>query len=274
MKLLVVGKPTYNFITEVDNFIVEGTKTIVDKVLNEAGGCGIYTSMLLSKWNVDTSFAGVVGSDEYGDNIKKQLDNAKVNSNFLEINYQNITSTNHIIINKSAGLSTEVLFENPELYLTKYKYDFTPDYIVLDGTDYHGSIAAINNYPNAIKILYAKEVSDKIYDISKKCNYVVASEKFASALTKMELDFKKNKSLVEFMQRVKDLNKASYVVRTNNGSLYVSDNQAKMMPILKPEVIKDTTHEGYMFFAGFVYGIVNDVLDKAGIKQVNKVEVL
>lgn len=258
MKVLVIGKPTYNFILPLDNFVAEGSKINLKEKMEMAGGASIYIASLLSKWNMDVSYTGVVGSDQYGTKIKAQLDSFKVNTKFLEINYENPTSTNYIIINKSNGSSTEILRNDPELNLTKYKYDFIPDFIIMDGTDPAGCFAALNNFPQSTSILLANKVSEQLYDISKKCTYVVANTSYAKALTKLDLEIRKPKSLVNFMQRIKDLNRAQYIVMLReNGVMYASENQVKMIPAIKIEKIEDDTHSGYMFFSAFVYGMIN-----------------
>lgn len=259
MKVLVIGKPTYNFILPLDNFVTEGSKINLNEKIEMAGGASVYIASLLSKWNMDVSYTGVVGSDQYGTKIKAQLDSFNVNTKYLEINYENPTSTNYIIINKSKGSSTEISRNDLELNLTKYKYDFVPDFIIMDGTDPSGCFAALNNFPHATSFLFANKVSEQLYDISKKCNYVVANTSYAKALTKLDLELKKPKALVNFMQRIKDLNKAQYIVMmSENGVMYTSDNQVKMIPALKLEKIADDTHSGYMFFAAFVYGMINN----------------
>ncbi len=261
VKVLVIGKPTYNFIIPLDNFITEGAKlSIVDKI-EQAGGASVYAASLLGKWGVNVSYTGLVSNDPYGAKIKSHLDSFNVDTKFLEINYENpnCTSTNFIILNKTNGSSTEVRRNNPELNLTKYKYDFVPDYIIMDGTDPDGSMAALNNYPQATSILFANRISEKLYDISKKCNYVVANSTYAKALTKLELEVKRPKALVNFMQKIKDLNKAQYVIMMREyGVLYTSDNKVKMIPAIQIEKKEDDTHGGYIFFAAFVYGMINN----------------
>lgn len=261
MKVLVIGKPTYNFILTLDNFLTEGAKINIGERQEVAGGASVYVASLLGKWGMDVSYTGLVSNDSLGAKIKSQLDSYNVNTKFIEINYENpdCTSTNYIIINKSNGSSTEILRSDPELNLTKYKYDFVPDFIIMDGTDPAGSLAALNNFPHATSILLANKVSEKIYDISKKCHYVVANISYAKALTKLELEIKRPKALVNFMQKIKDLNKAQYVIMMReNGVLYASNNQVKMIPAIQIEKKEDDTHSGYMFFAAFVYGIINN----------------
>ncbi len=258
MNILVIGKPTYNVILPLTNFLVESSKTYVTEKLEMGGGASFYAAKLLGKWNMPVSYAGVVGSDLYGNKIKTELEEAKVNIKYLEINYEHPTSYNYIILNQASGSSTQIIRHNPEINLTKYKYEFIPDYIIMDGTDPSGSVAALNNFPNAVSILLANKVSEELYNISKRCNYVVANSTYARALTKMELELNKSKSVVNFMQKIKDLNKAQYTITLNkDGVLYVSDNQVKILPALKVEKIIDDTNASGVFFGSFCYGVIN-----------------
>lgn len=259
MKVLVIGKPTYDVILPTAQYIAEGSKIDVTEKITQGGGTALYVASLLSKWGCDVSFTGVIGSDPYGAKIKSQLESFKVNTKFIEVNYENATSTSYILINKANGSSTQIIDDNKEITLTKFKYDFIPDVLIMDGTDYTGSMAALNNFPHATSILFANKVGEVAYDLSKKCKYVIANTKFAEALTKQSLEMNRSKSLVDFMQRIKDLNKATYIIMLKEkGVLYVSDNQVKMIPAIDVELKVDDTHSGALFFGTFAYGIINN----------------
>lgn len=259
MNILVIGKPTYNVVLPINSFLVENTKNEIPEKFEMGGGSSFYAAKLLGKWNLPVSYAGVIGSDLYGNKIKSELEQDKVNTKFLEINYEHPTSFNYIILNKNNGSSTQIIKDNKEINLTKYKYDFIPDYIIMDGTDPSGSIAALNNFPAAKSILLASKVSESLYGISKRCTYVVANTVYAEALTKMKLELNKGKSVVNFMQKIKDLHKPSYIVTLgSSGVLYVSDNQVKILPAQNVENIIDDTNASSVFFGAFCYGIINN----------------
>lgn len=270
MKILVIGKPTYNIILPLANYLVEGTKYNSTNKLEMSGGDAFTAAYLLTKWKTPVSFTGVVGGDTYGNKIKSDLESIGIRTNFVEINYEHPTSVNYILINNTNGSSTQILIDNPEVNLTKYKYDFIPDYIIMDGTDPSGSIAALNNFPNATSILLANKVSNTIYDISKRSNYVIASTGYAKALTKMDFDVSKPKSVINFMQKIKDLNKAKYIITLQDkGVLYVSENQVKMIPALSINKVIDDTHAGSMFFGAFCYGLTNNYSMDDSVKIAN-----
>ena len=258
MKILVIGKPTYNIILTQDKYLVEGSKNLLTEKYEMMGGATVYAAVLLAKWGMDVTYTGVLGADPNGQKIKTDLENAGVNAKYIELNYENKTSLDYIIINKINGSSTQMLMEMP-INLLKYKYDFIPDYIIMDGTDPMGALAALNNFPHAKFILLANKVDQELYNISKRCNYVVANSSFAKALTKMDLELNKSKALVNFFQKIKDLNKAEYVVTLKDkGVLYTKEREVKMLPATKTNVVDDT-NAGPIFFGAYCYGIVNGI---------------
>ncbi len=269
MKILVVGKPVYNTILTVENYPEENLKYNAVEKLNLGGGASLYAATLLGKWNMQVGYSGMIGSDDAGKEIKQQLDKYNVGTKLLEINYEHSTNKSYIIINKQNGSSTELSNINHEVNVKKFKYDFKPDYILLDGSDEDGSLAALNNHPDAKVILFANKVSESLYNLSKKCDYVVANKDYAEALTKLKLD-QKSKNLVNFMQKIKDFNRANHVVMMRDkGVLYVSDNQVKMMPAININSIVDDTHSGFIFFGAFAYGIINNYNIDDAVKLAN-----
>ena len=90
---------------------------------------------------------------------------------------------------------------------------------------------------------------------------MVANSSFAKALTKMDLELNKSKALVNFFQKIKDLNKAEYVVTLKDkGVLYTKEREVKMLPATKTNIVDDT-NAGPVFFGAYCYGIING-LDK------------
>ena len=256
MNVLVIGKPRYNIILESDSFPLENSKNVTTEKLEIPAGSSIYVACMLAKWGIPVNYIGLFNGDEIGNKIKAELENYGVQTRFIENEYEHKSSINYVLLNKSNGTSTEVLHDNG-IFLTKYRYDILPDYIITDGSDMGASIAALNNYPKAKMILLANKYSEEYRDLSKRCAYVCANIDFVSNLTKMPLDFNRGKSLVELFQKVKDLNKAEYIIMLRDmGVLYTKDRQVKMIPAIEVEK-KDDANSGSAFFAAYCYGIIN-----------------
>ena len=74
MKALCVGHATYDITLPTNKFPVENKKMRIKKQVACGGGPACNASYLLAKWGIDTTFAGIVGDDYYGNNIISELE--------------------------------------------------------------------------------------------------------------------------------------------------------------------------------------------------------
>lgn len=73
MKILCIGHASYDITCPVDEYPVENTKyRLMDKV-SAGGGPASNAAFLLGKWGIDTVIQTVVGSDDFGEKIKKRI---------------------------------------------------------------------------------------------------------------------------------------------------------------------------------------------------------
>lgn len=256
MKVLVIGHSSYDISCPVEEYPVENTKYRLDENAMCGGGPAGNAAFLLGKWGVETYYAGVVGSDDFGSKIKKELETAGVNTDYVETNYEKPTSLSFILINKKNGSRTlfNIAGERPSLK----KYDFTmePDVILIDGHEYAASMAAINKYPNAITIIDAGRITPELKELCKYCKYLVTSKGFAETITKTKIDFTNPNSLVQVYTALKNNYPKSEIIVTleDKGCLYAINNEIKIMPGLKVTP-KDTTGAGDIFHGAFTYAI-------------------
>ena len=62
MKILVIGKPTYNIVLTQDKYLVEGSKNLLKEKYEMMGGATVYAAVLLAKWGMDVTYTGVIGA--------------------------------------------------------------------------------------------------------------------------------------------------------------------------------------------------------------------
>ena len=263
MNVIVVGKPRIDVTKFVKEFPKEGDNLIINDREQITGGVSIYVACMLAKWGINVTYMGLVGGEEEGVKIKTFLEERHIESRFVEINYEVKTNKNYSILTDN-GKRTNLIYDNQK-YLTKYKLDFEPDYIIVDGSDFDGALALVNNYPNAKVIFLANVFSKDYYNFSKKCSYVVTNEKFASAATKLSINYHKEKTLVDLMQKLQDLENAKYIVNLRgNGTLYVKDRQVKFVSKVD-SVLRDEYMMEAAFFGAFAFGIITNMdMDKIG----------
>ena len=68
-KVLCVGQSAYDITLPLDHYPIENKKVKVPYKVECGGGSSSNCAYLLAKWGVETSFAGVIGNDHYGNNI-------------------------------------------------------------------------------------------------------------------------------------------------------------------------------------------------------------
>lgn len=255
MNVLVIGKPNYDVVLPVDSYPSLGAFKATSERLEQPGGISVYVACMLSKWGIKVHYAGLISGDETGNKIKAELEKYNVDIKNVETNFEVKSNINYITLDKSNGLSSSVLSDNGA-YLTRFKYDIIPDYIIVDGSDIGGGIAAANNYPTSKIIFIGNKVNEQYYDMSKRSHYVCANFDFAKALTKLDAYINKPKTLVNMFQKIKDLNKAQYILMLKeNGVLYVKERQVKMIPAVNV-VKKDDSNYDAAFFGAYAYSII------------------
>lgn len=258
MNVIVIGKPRIDVTEIVDNFPLEGKDKKITKRIISNGGISLYVACMLAKWGVNVYYQGLIGGEEEGIKLKNKLEELHINTKFVETNYEVKTDKNYSVLNTSNGVRTNIIFNNGK-QLTKHKYDFNPDYIIVDGTDMDGAIGASNNYPDAKMIMLANVISKEYYNLSKRCTYVVASAEFATALTKLDINYNKSKTLVNIMQKIQDLENAKYTLNLlNHGTLYVKDRQVKYIPKIEVKQVDNLMMEA-AFLGAFCYGIISNL---------------
>ena len=256
MKALVIGHSSYDISCPVDGYPVENTKYRLNESISCGGGPAANAAYLLGKWGVETYYAGVVGSDDFGSKIKKEFENIGVHTDYLETNYEKPTSLSFIMVNKQNGSRTlfNIAGERPSMKKSDFTVD--PDIILFDGHEYAASVAAINKYPNAITVIDAGRITPELLELCKITKYVVTSKGFAETVAKMKFDFSNPNSLVQVYTAVKNKYPKSEVVITleDKGCLYAVNNDIRIMPALKLKPV-DTTGAGDIFHGAFTYGL-------------------
>lgn len=269
MKVLCLGHAAYDITIPLDEFPKENTKNRVNMRVECGGGPASNAAYLLGKWGVEVYFAGVVGDDEYGQTIKRELESVNVNTDYLEINPEFITTSSFIITNKSNGSRTILTYRPKEMKMSGLNLNFTPDVILIDGQEYEISKQVLRAYPNAISIIDAGRATPEIIELSKMVNYLVCSKRFAEEVTGIKIDYDNKETIVNLYNKLKEMFKNTIVVTLEKkGCLYEKNGAIKIMPSIKVKAI-DSTGAGDIFHGAFTYGIVKKMEFEQILKLAN-----
>mgnify|MGYP004612996377 FL=1 len=257
MKILCMGKITYDYSLPIDGFPIEGLKYDLKEKIESSGGEACNTSYALAKWNEEVYLSAAVGGDDLGNKIKKDLEEDGVKAHTVETVFESKTPISFILINKTNGNRTVFSICEKEPHVKKYEFDFLPEIIYLDGYEYTSGISVVNKYSNAITVLGANEFTKSNVELCKYARYIIASQTFAEQLTGITADFNNPTTLLELYKKIaiKYSNSTVIIILNNHGAMYLDNNQIKVMPGLKVENVKDSTGFSAIFNAAFLMGL-------------------
>ena len=257
MKAICIGQAAYDITLSMDHFPIENKKTRSSDKIECAGGSACNCAYLLSKWGMDTYFAGVVGDDYYGEKIKNELDGIGVNTKYLEISKEARTTSSYILANTTTGSRTIITDRPKELILSDIEIEENFDVILLDGYEKIFANKIIEKNPNAIKIIDAGSLKEATVELAKKMDYVVCSKDFAEDYTKRKVDYNDLTSLVFIYNLLKKDFKGRIIITLEDKGCFVYDNGYKLVPTIKMKAI-DSTGAGDIFHGAFTYAIANE----------------
>lgn len=268
MKTLVISRPIYDYILPLVEFPQDGDNFFINESIKTISNIGTLTAITLAKFGVDVSFTGMIGEDETGRIIKELLESYKIDTKYIETSYTEKTSKNYKIYNSKTNKFTTVTEKSIKTNLTKYKYEFIPDAIIMDDGDYGANLAAINNYPNSKLIYIGDKFSKDSVIYCNKCNYILTSISFASEATGVNANLSKPKNVVALFQKFIDLYNANLIIKLNNFDiLYCVNDEVRLIK----NVNKNITNKDNLFNAILTYFLINTSDIENSIKLTNKV---
>ncbi len=256
MKTLSIGRLVYDINILMDAYPTEGSKNVTKEMITCSGGAANIVAYALGKWNMESYISGVIGYDETGNTIKKNMEENRVKTNYLETNYDVKTPTSYIMINKQNNSRTTISTELNEINIKKYEYDASMDCVVVDGLEYNASVYAFNKYSNAITVLNAKTPQQGLLDFFKYAKYVVCSSEVAEAMTGMKIDFASPITMSNIYKKIIDKYPHINLLITieGKGTVYSLNNEIKVLASINAEEV-DKTGAHDTFVAMISYGL-------------------
>lgn len=264
MKIMCVGQSAYDITLPLDHYPIENKKVRIENKVECGGGSASNCAYLLSKWGMETYFAGVIGNDYYGEQIKKDYEKIGVNTKYLQVSNKFPTTSSYIIANTSIGSRTILTSRDKNIKMEPVEIDDTFDYILFDGYEKDFAIELIKKNPNAITILDAGSLKEATIELAHLVDYVVCSHDFAEDLSKVKIDYSDFNTIVEAYQELKKELKGNVIITLEHLGCFTCVNGLyKIVPSIKVKAV-DSTGAGDIFHGAFVYSLANNFdLEKA-----------
>ena len=264
METIIIGKPAVNVYLPLQEFPNEGDVFHINTKYESVGNVGATSSCLLAKYGLKNHFTGVVGSDAYAEKIRNTFKEYGIDTKYMETNYEKGTVVNYMVLNTKNGITTKILYNDPENQLVKYKYDFIPNFAIIDGTDFAGAYALLNNTANCQTLFYARFGDRDTINLSKRCTYVVCTQVFAEMMSKETID-DSQASCINLYQRLVDVSgKSNYIIILKNHKiLYCVDGKVKLVPEMKMNIVDYSSFDS-IFVGALAFALIRNVnLDDA-----------
>lgn len=269
METLIIGKPAINVYLPLKEFPNEGDVFPIMGKNESLGNVGATAACLIAKWGMHAHFTGVVGNDAYAEKIRDVFREHHVNSKYMETQFESGTCVNYIILNSNSGYATKILYNDPKTQLSKFKYDFSPGGAIMDGTDIAGINALLNNTRSCKTILFCRNADKELLDKAKRCSYVICTQLFANAVSKVEKANSKDLYFEMYQKLVDSIGHSNIIVILDDHKiLYSLNGKVKLLAEMKINVSDYSSFES-VFTGAFSFAILNGLNLDDSLKLAN-----
>lgn len=268
MKALVITKAVYDYIMPLVEYPKDGDTFYINEAINSVTNVGSMSAITLGKYGVDVNVTSIVGEDEVANKIKEIFKSYQVKTECIETNYQEKTSISYKIYNSKTNKFTSINEIGSKSGLTKFKYEFIPDVIIMDNKDTDANLAALNNYPKSKLIYIADKFNKESNTYLSKCNYVISNLEFASAATGVVNGLNKSNNIVALFQKFVDLYNSNLIIKLDNFDiLYCINDEVRLIK----NINKNITNKDNIYISVLIYFLTLNYDIETSIKLTNKV---
>lgn len=267
MKVLVISKPIYDNIMSLVEFPNDGDNFYINSSIKSISNSGSLAAITLAKYGLDVSFTGMIGEDYIGNKIKEIFNSYRVDTKYIETSFEEHTCVSNKIYNSKTNNFTNINELSLKNNLTKYKYEFIPNVIIMDDKEYQANIAAINNYNDALTIFISDKYTKESSLYLNKCKYIISNLKFASDATGVTSDLSKPKNIIELFQKYTDLYKSNLIIKLDNFDLlYCIDDEVRLIK----NVNKNIKNKDNVYYSVLCFFLSINMDIENAIKYTNK----
>jgi len=253
---LCIGHASYDLCMVLDSFPAENSKTETDLLLESGGGPAANAAWLLARWGVATALASLVGDDEYGRRVVRELQNAGVDCRLVQQLPDHQTPVSFIVVNRSIASRTIINRKTPSATLDLKPESFAelePKLLLFDGHELKAALAAMDTFPSAITLLDAGSLREGTRVLAERVQYLVCSERFAVQATgQKDVITDSHKTLRQLRQFDRQ---AVVMTLGEHGSVFADGSGSGHVAALAGPAC-DTTAAGDIFHGAFAFALL------------------
>ena len=256
MHVTGLGQCSLDYLSFVDIYPQVNSKQEVLEWHEQGGGPVATALVTLSRLGISCCFHGITGDDEAGRKIGQSLADEGIDVKGLVQRKDSSSQVAFIAVEKSSASRT-IFWRRPSgkaLQPDELAEDFLcgSSLLLIDGLMMDVSLAAVKRARemDIPVLLDAGSTRPGMFELARRCDYVVASEAFAEGLG-WELT---PQALLKESEALGI--RALTITLGEGGSITVANGRIIRMPAFKIEAV-DTTGAGDVFHGGYIFGLLH-----------------
>jgi ribokinase len=250
-----LGQCSLDHLAVLPSYPKPDTKCEFTQMVVQGGGPAATAIVALSRWGVSCAFAGIVGDDSFGADIKRSLNDEGVDTSGLLVRPGGGSQFAFIAVEAGTGKRT-IFWRHPSgapLSPNELNHDLIRQAKVFhtDGLYIEASLAAARTVKQSggQVVVDAGTLREGSLDLAKQSDCFIASAGFARSLVGADRPLDACRRLAELGPRV--------VGVTLGERGYVGMDRGNLIerPAYRVQAV-DTTGCGDLFHAGFIYGLI------------------
>jgi sulfofructose kinase len=263
---LCIGDSAYDLTFVLDSFPEEDKKYMTRKFYDCGGGPAANAAVLLSRWGINTAYAGILGNDPYGFKIIEELEGEGVDTSMVERKSDFSTPISSILVNAQTG--TRTLINRRDQYVDMHLSEkaltaIEPKAILLDGHQLQASINTIEHFPDAVSILDAGSFREATETLAGMVDFLLPSASFShhcTGINPLDSMADARRCLECLMEK---FGKTTAITLGDKGLVFTGlsttgQPEAGYISAEKIDAI-DSTGAGDIFHGAFTYGIIRSI---------------
>lgn len=280
MGILVIGSFMMDMVVRTARAPEEGETIIGESFSRFPGGKGANQAVAAARLGGNVTFAGKIGTDQFGDEAQLVLKKEQINTQYLLRDNETLTGigvitldfngSNRIIVVPGANLKYKLedltgiknIIKNSKIIIAQLEMD-------LSMTEQAISIASLYKIPVILNPAPAQQLSD---DLLSKITFLTPNETEAEILTGIRVSSVDDAALAGKALLEKGV-KNVIITLAEKGSLLANEDGVKHFPGYPVQSI-DSVAAGDSFNGALAYGLVNGMTIEDTIKFANAVGAL